>query len=106
MIPFLRKHKTENYNTQDFQVFCNTYRKLLVTVLFSSFFRKTNNKNLKQNLPIFLIFADHNVKKLNSFMKAINFYGIGFLGVDLENSVKDTLKAFDDLRNQHQKCMK
>ena len=39
-------------------------------------------------------------------MKAINFYGIGFLGADLENSVKDTLKAFDDLRNQHQKCMK
>ena len=131
------------------------HRKLLTTVLFISFFRKMNNKNFKQNLPIFLTFADHNVKKqkqppevfckkrcsllkkslwhrcfpvnfakflrihflqntsgrlflkkLNSFMKTINFHRIGFLGVDLENSVKDKLKAFDNLRNKHQKCMK
>ena len=39
-------------------------------------------------------------------MKTINFHRIGFLGVDLENSVTDKLKAFDDLRNKHQKCMK
>ena len=50
------------------------YRKLLATVQVLSFFKKITNKNLKQNLPIFLIFANHNVKKIKNLINKHNLF--------------------------------